>query len=103
MLNQENEKLSLKRKIVLSIGLLVGALILLFAQYSGIKAKPDIDGENNMRKVESIQPDLKGIKDVDNLNDSSNNTINSGRIEKSRKSKIPKKASYTNNRLFESI
>lgn len=99
----ENDKLPLRKKIVLSLGLLVAAITLIFAQYSGIKAKSDIDGENNMRKKESIQPDLKGIKDGENLIDSSNNTINNGSNEKSRKSNIPKKTSNTDNRLFESI
>ncbi len=96
----DNDKLTLRRKIVLSLGLLVGAMILIFAQYRGIKAKPERDVENNMMRKERIQPDLNEIRDFKNVNDSSKTR---GENRNSKNNEIPAKSSNTNNRLFESI
>jgi hypothetical protein len=101
MIKRENEKLSIKRKIVLSLGFLVAALTLIFAQYSGVKAKPDYDVKTNVFIDKSIEPDFKKLREPKELNIDSLNAINKNK--KIRKNTYPVNNSYPNNRIFESI
>lgn len=101
MITPENEKLSLKRKIVLSLGLLVAAMILIFAQQIVVKAKPENDAKNNRIKEKSIQPKLDVLRELEKTPIDS--LKSNGSAKKMRKNKFPEKNSNTNSRLFESI
>ncbi len=101
MLEQQNIKLSLQRKIILSLGLLVAIMIIIFAQFIRIKAKPDNNVEIKMIQDDIEKSDLHELKNLQKIN--SDSSSYNGRSKTEGKGSNPKTGSNTNNRLFESI